>query len=112
MSKLTKEYLKHIFDETEYLINYSKNLSEEKFSENLTFQKAFTRSLEIIGEAIKNLPKDFAKSHKSIDWKSFAGIRDRLIHQYFGVDYGIVWDVIKNEIPKLNEQIKIFLKEF
>lgn len=111
MFKLSEEYLRHILDETNYLIDSSKNVEEEEFSRNLTLQKAFTRSLEIIGEAIKNLPVDFIQSHSEIDWKSFAGMRDRLIHHYFGVDYEIVWDVIKNEIPKINKQIKEILKK-
>ena len=109
MSKLPKEYLHHIYDETNYLIDSSKNVTEDRFSRDLTLQKAFVRSLEIIGEAIKNLPSDFTESHSEIDWKSIAGMRDRLIHHYFGVDYGIVWDVIKNEIPKLNKKVKEIL---
>lgn len=106
MLKSHEEYLKHILDETDYLIEASAELAEEKFSRDETLQKAFVRSLEIIGEAIKNLSKEFTGNHSEIDWKAFAGLRDRLIHGYFGVDYQIVWDVIKTEIPKLNEQIK------
>ena len=109
MSRLPEEYLKHILDETNYLIESSKNLEEEKFSRDETLQKAFVRSLEIIGEAIKNLPKEFTASHKAVDWKAIAGMRDRLIHGYFGVDYQIVWDVIKTEVPKLNQQIENIL---
>jgi uncharacterized protein with HEPN domain len=112
MSKSPEEYLRHILDETNYLIDSSKDVAEERFSRDLTLQKAFVRSLEIIGEAIKNLSEDFTKSHGEVDWKSIAGMRDRLIHHYFGVDYEIVWDVIKNEIPKLREQIKVILKSF
>ena len=110
MSRLPEEYLRHILDETNYLIKSSKNLEEEKFSRNETLQKAFVRSLEILGEATKNLPKEFTANHKEIDWKSIAGMRDRLIHGYFGIDYEIVWDVVKTEIPKLNQQIKVILQ--
>jgi len=84
-------------------------LTEVEFSQNQTLQKAFTRSLEIIGEATKNLPPEFRDQHNSIDWKSIAGMRDRLIHNYFGVDYQIVWDVIKNEIPPLKTKISDLL---
>lgn len=106
MSKFAKEYLKHILDEIDFILNESKRLNEEKFSKNETLKRAFCRSLEIIGEAVKNLPDDFKKDHKEINWKPLAGLRDRLIHNYFGVDYGIVWDVIENEIPKLKKKIK------
>ena len=109
MSKLPEEYLKHILDETEYLINTSSEIQEERFMKDETLQKAFTRSLEIIGEAVKNLPQDFTIANPEIDWKSVAGMRDRLIHHYFGVDYEIVWDAVKNEIPKLNKKVKEIL---
>ena len=110
MSKLPEEYLKHILDETNYLIKSSKDLEEEKFSRDETLQKAFVRNLEIIGEAVKNLPKEFTQVNTQVDWKSIAGMRDRLIHGYFGIDYEIVWDVVKNEIPILKQQIQGILK--
>lgn len=106
MSKLPEEYLKHILDEINYLISITTNLSEDKFSTDQTLQRAFVRSLEIIGEASKNLSPEFKDKHPKIDWKSMIGMRDRLIHGYFGVDYQIVWDVISNEIPPLKHQIE------
>ena len=111
MSKSPEEYLKHILDELDYLLNSSKDVSQEQFMHDMTLQRAFSRSLEIIGEAAKNLPQDFTKNHKEVEWKSIAGLRDRLIHHYFGVDYEIVWDVIRNEVPKLKIQIARILKE-
>lgn len=86
MSKLPEEYLRHILDETKYLITSSKYISESRFIHDPTLQRAYSRSLEIIGEAAKNLPKEFVEKHQDIDWKSIAGMRDRLIHHYFGVD--------------------------
>lgn len=111
MSKSPKEYLAHILDEADYLLDTSEGISEERFMHDATLQRAFSRSLEIIGEAVKNLPADFTKDQDQIDWKAIAGMRDRLIHGYFGVDYEIVWDVIKSEIPKLKEQIALIIKE-
>lgn len=106
MSKLPEEYLKHILDEVNYLINTSKGLNESVFAKDETLQRAFARSLEIIGEATKNLPEEYKQENSVVDWKSVAGMRDKLIHHYFGVDYEIVWDVIKNEIPKLKLNIE------
>jgi len=106
MSKIAKEYLKHVLDEINFILDKSNNLSEEKFSNNEILKRAFCRSLEIIGEAIKNLPDEFKGNNKGIDWKSFAGLRDILIHNYFGVDYGIVWDIVINELPDLKKKIE------
>ncbi|OGM30239.1 hypothetical protein A2630_03380 [Candidatus Woesebacteria bacterium RIFCSPHIGHO2_01_FULL_44_10] len=108
MSKLPEEYLKHVLDEANYLLDSSKDISEEKFMHDETLQRAYARSIEVIGEAVKNLPNDFRLSHSEIDWKKITGMRDRLIHHYFGVDYEIVWDVVKNEIPTLKEQYRQF----
>ncbi len=71
-----------------------------------TLKRAVVRSLEIIGEATKKIPADFKIKWDSIKWKNMAGMRDRLIHDYMGVNYSIVWDVIKNKIPELCNQIE------
>jgi uncharacterized protein with HEPN domain len=68
-------------------------------------KRAIVRSLEIIGEATKNIPADVKITRDSIEWKNMAGMRDRLIHNYMGINYFIVWDVVKNKIPDLTEQI-------
>jgi uncharacterized protein with HEPN domain len=65
--------------------------------------------LEIIGEAAKQVPEDFRNQHPNVQWKSMAGMRDRLIHAYFGVDYEIVWDVVQTRIPELRQQIASIL---
>ena len=109
MSKQPEEYLKHILDEIKFLISSSETLTEDKFMYNETLQRAYSRSLEIIGEAAKLLPKEFTEKYAVVDWSLMAGMRDKLIHHYFGVDYSIVWDVVKNEIPKLKIQIEQIL---
>ena|SRR3990167_334370 len=111
MSKQPEEYLKHILDEIEFVLNSSKELNEDKFMHDETLQRAYSRSLEIIGEATKKLPKEFTDKHPQVDWSLMAGMRDKLIHHYFGVDYAIVWDVVKNELPKLKPQIKEIIKK-
>ena len=109
MSKEPKDYLRHIQDECVYLISVSENLIYEDFLGNETLKRATVRSLEIIGEATKKIPADFKVKWKSIQWKNMAGMRDRLIHYYIGVNYSIVWDVMKNKIPEMNKQISEFL---
>jgi uncharacterized protein with HEPN domain len=78
---------------------------------NEILKRACSRSLEIIGEAVKNLSSDFTKKHKDIEWKKIAGLRDKIIHYYFGVNWDILWDVIKNRMPKLGEQIEEILSK-
>ena len=106
MSKEPLEFLRHISDECSYLLSVSKNLSKDEFLDNETLKRAVVRSLEIIGEATKKIPADFKVKWKSIQWKNMAGMRDRLIHDYIGVNYSIVWDVLKNKIPDLGTQIE------
>ena len=77
--------------------------------EDETLKRAVVRSLEIIGEATKKIPADFKVKWNTIQWKNMAGMRDRLIHDYIGVNYLIVCDVMKNKVPDINKQISEFL---
>jgi len=88
--KVAKPYLEHILEECNFLIQKSKNLNYKKFIKDSVILKAFVRSLEIIGEAVKNIPVGFKDKYNSIPWKEIAGMRDKLIHEYFGVNYKIV----------------------
>lgn len=110
MSKSPIEYLKHVLDEISFLEQEVRDYSEDQFMRDDLKQRAFARSLEIIGEAVKMVPDDFRSKHSKIDWKSFAGLRDKLIHHYFGVDYAIVWDVVIHELPGLKEKLEQILK--
>jgi uncharacterized protein with HEPN domain len=98
--------LKHIRDESSYILSVIKpDKSIEDFLADETLKRAVIRSLEIIGEATKKIPADFKLKWNTIKWKNMAGMRDRLIHDYMGVNYSIVWDVVKNKIPELHQQI-------
>lgn len=106
MSKEPIEYLKHIHDESLYILSVTgSNLTKDDFLRDETLKRAIVRSLEIIGEATKKIPADYKLKWNSIEWKNMAGMRDRLIHDYMGVNYSIVWDVVRNKIPALHEQI-------
>ncbi len=83
----------------------------EDFLDDETLKRAVVRSLEIIGEATKKIPTDFQDKWSTIQWKNMAGMRDRLIHDYIGVNYAIVWDVLKNKVPDMHQQISDFLTE-
>ena len=106
MSKEPVEYLKHIREESLYIISVTgKGISKEEFLNDETLKRAIVRSLEIIGEATKKIPADFKIKWNNVKWKEMAGMRDRLIHDYMGVNYSIVWDVIINKIPELSAQV-------
>ena len=107
MSKEYLEYLKHILQECNYIVSItSQDISFENFMADETMKRAMVRSLEIIGEATKKIPADVKLNWKQINWKNMAGMRDRLIHDYMGVNYSIVWDVIKNIIPDVKIKIE------
>ena len=110
MSKSATEYLKHILDEFAFLEKERTLLTEEQFMHDPIRQRAFARSLEIIGEAAKQVPDPFRAQHSEIYWKGLAGLRDKLIHHYFGVDYAIVWDVVSNELPAIKIKLESVLK--
>jgi len=104
-----RAFINHILDEVNYIIEETKDLDYDSLMSNETLKRALIRSLEIIGEATKNLSKEFRDGHPNIEWKEMAGLRDKLIHYYFGVDWDTVWDVIKEEIPKLENKLKKLL---
>jgi len=111
MSRSTVEYLRHILDEANYLSAEGKITDKESFLQNETLKRAFTRSLEVMGEAVKGIPDDFKQAYPQVEWRSIAAMRDRLIHHYFGVDYDIVWDAVINNVPKLREDITKILED-
>jgi len=111
MSPSPREFLQHIYDEAAYLARQSKILGKDQFLQDETAKRAFARSIEIIGEAAKNLSREFRQQNPQVEWRALAGMRDVLIHSYFGVDYGIVWDVASNEAPVIRDAIRKILAE-
>lgn len=100
-------YLQHILDECLYVSSViTEDMDIDTFLADETLKRAVTRSLSIIGEATKKIPGDVKYNWKSISWREMAGMRDRLVHDYMGVNYYIVWDVAKNLLPDLLTQIQ------
>ncbi len=110
MSFEPRDYLRHILVEADYLIDRSADLSYDTFASDETLRRAFVRSLEIVGEAAKKVPEDFRAQHPVVEWRAMAGMRDRLIHDYFGVDFELVWDVVRQHVPALRAQIAAILR--
>ena len=103
--------LKHILDAIRDINTFQKDTDYEKFESDKMLQSACIHQLEIIGEAANHFSDEFFKNYKEIEWAEIIGLRNLLIHDYFGIDIRIVWQVIQNDLPRLNKSIKLILKE-
>jgi len=110
MSHCPIEYLRHMLDEIEYIEHAKQETDKHSFFSDETLKRSFVRSIEVIGEAAKKLPEDFRQRHNELPWQKIAGMRDKLIHDYFGIDYGLVWDVVEHNLPELKRQLVKIVK--
>jgi uncharacterized protein with HEPN domain len=106
-----KLYLKDILEAMEKIEEFVKDMDLEAFKNDDKTQSAVIRKFEIIGEATKNISQEIKDKYNSIPWKEMAGMRDKLIHFYFGINCNLIWRTIKENIPYLKSQIKKILEE-
>jgi uncharacterized protein with HEPN domain len=112
MSKRTPVLLlEDIMESAEKILDYTKDLSFDDFSQDNKTIDAVIRNFEIIGEATHLLPEEIKERYPEIDWHHIRGFRNRIVHDYFGVDINIIWKIIHDQIPRLITQISIVLKK-
>ncbi len=98
-------YLNDILEAISMIGEYTRGVTKSDFSRDRKCQDAVIRRFEIIGEASKNIPNSFRQKHPGVPWRDMAGLRDVLVHEYFGVDASRVWGVVEDDLPKLRKQI-------
>ena len=102
-------YLEDILGAISKIQRYTNGLSKQAFAADEKTLDAVVRNLEVIGEAVKQLPPELRVLEPSVEWQKIAGLRDILIHQYFGIDVDILWDVIRNKLPVLEASVTVLL---
>jgi uncharacterized protein with HEPN domain len=100
-----------ILEAIDRIERYTGSITLDDFLGDTKTQDAVIRNLEIIGEAVKNLPADFREAHSEVEWRAVAGMRDKLIHHYFGIDMGIIWETARTDLPRFRKQIEDILRE-
>ena len=101
-----RDYLQDILDSIKDIESFIENMDFEDFSKDKKTINAVIRSIEVIGEAAKNIPKPIRDKYPQVPWKKMAGMRDKMIHEYFGVDIEILWKTVKEDIPSLKPLMK------
>lgn len=99
-------FLEHIGNETAFILENTAGLTYQEFLGNLVLKKAVVQSFGVIGEAANQISEEFQKQHPEIDWKGMTGLRNRLIHKYFDINFSQVWEIIEDDIPLLSCQIQ------
>lgn len=111
MKRSDPVYLSHILDAITQIETYAAGLSYDQFSQTRLVQDGVVRQLEIIGEASRNLSDGFRDQHPEQPWPQIIGLRNRLIHAYFEVNLGIVWDIVQNDLPPLKQKVTVWLRK-
>jgi uncharacterized protein with HEPN domain len=105
-------YLRHILDAINTVEDYLQGIDERQFNNTRLLQDGVVRQIEIVGEAVRHISKEIRRTYPEVPWQDVAGMRDKLIHDYFGVDIEKVWLTAREDLPVLKEQVTEILKDF
>ena len=111
MKRDERDYLLHVRDAITRILEYTQAGKQDFFARSIV-RDAVVRNIEIIGEAVKNIPQSFKDKYPSVPWRKIARTRDKAIHQYFGLDWDLVWEIVENHIPELKRSIDEILTHF
>lgn len=109
MTKDPKIFLGHILESIDRIREYTEGLDEDSFAEDDKVQDAVLRRIQIIGEAVKKLPEELRAAHPQVPWRRITGTRDKVVHDYFGIDIELVWMVAESQLPNLAVEIRSIL---
>ncbi|MBI4125797.1 MAG: DUF86 domain-containing protein [Deltaproteobacteria bacterium] len=111
MSRDYRVYLDDILQAIRQIYKYTEGMDFGSFNKDDKTFDAVVKNLEVIGEAAKNIPESVRVKSKDVEWQKIAGLRDILVHEYFGIDVEIVWDIVKNKLPTLQNQLETILSQ-
>jgi len=111
VKKDAETFIKHILECFELIERYTDTITEDDFCKSVQLQDSVIRRIEIIGEAVKNIPSEVKDKYSEIPWKKIAAMRDILIHEYFGIDLELTWAVVIKDIPELKNKMLKMKKE-
>lgn len=104
-------YLRHIAEAIEHIEDYLAKVSKDQFLKTPLLQDAVIRRLEVIGEASRNISEELRGRYPQVPWSQIVGLRNRIVHEYFGVDLEVIWEIVQHDLPSLKRQVEVIMRE-